>query len=178
MNKYVVILAILLIGALPLLAQSDFPRAQVFGGYSYVRADTHDVLSGPQNLNGWNAQGSVNFNKWLGITADFGGYYGSPGQVTIHDYSFLFGPTLTYRTEHVAPFFHALFGGNHINASILGFPGSDTAFAMAFGGGLDLPVGEHFGVRLAQVDWLRTQHFSSGQNNIRFSTGIMFNFGK
>ena len=97
-------------------------------------------------------------------------------QVTIHDYSFLFGPTLTYRTEHVAPFFHALFGGNHINASILGFPGSDTAFAMAFGGGLDLPVGEHFGVRLAQVDWLRTQHFSSRQNNIRFSTGIVFNF--
>lgn len=49
---------------------------------------------------------------------------------------------------------------------------------MAFGGGLDLPVGEHFGVRLAQVDWLRTQHFSTSQNNIRLSTGIMFNFGK
>jgi hypothetical protein len=87
MNKRVVILAILLIAALPLLAQDDFPRGQVFGGYSYLSADTKD-LSGRQSLNGWNAH------------------------------------------------------------------------------------------RLAHVDWLRTQHFSTGQNNIRFSTGIMFNFGK
>ncbi len=95
MNKRIVILGILLIAALPLLAQDDFPRGQVFGGYSYVSADTSGGLSGRQSLNGWNAQGSVNFNKWLGLTADFGGYYGSPSGVTIHDYSFLFGPTLT-----------------------------------------------------------------------------------
>ena len=177
MKKYIVMLGILLMGALPLLAQDDFPRGQVFGGYSYLSVDTSG-LSGRKSLNGWNGQGSVNFNKWLGITGDFGGYYGSPNHVTLHDYSFLFGPTLTYRTEHVAPFFHALFGGNHINASTTGASGGNTAFAMAFGGGLDLPVGEHFGVRLAQVDWLRTQHFSTSQNNIRLSTGIMFNFGK
>ena len=177
MNKYIVILGILLMAALPLLAQDDFPRGQVFGGYSYLSVDTSG-LSGRKSLNGWNGQASVNFNRWLGITGDFGGYYGSPNHVTLHDYSFLFGPTLTYRTEHVAPFFHALFGGNHINASTTGASGGNTAFAMAFGGGLDLPVGEHFGVRLAQVDWLRTQHFSTSQNNIRFSTGIMFNFGK
>ena len=177
MNKYIVMLGILLMAALPLLAQDDFPRGQVFGGYSYLSVDTSG-LSGRKSLNGWNGQGSVNFNKWLGITGDFGGYYGSPNHVTLHDYSFLFGPTLTYRTAHVAPFFHALFGGNHINASTKGATGGNTAFAMAFGGGLDLPVGEHFGVRLAQVDWLRTQHFSTSQNNIRLSTGIMFNFGK
>ena len=177
MNKYIVMLGILLMAALPLLAQDAFPRGQVFGGYSYLSVDTSG-LSGRKSLNGWNGQGSVNFNKWLGITGDFGGYYGSPNHVTLHDYSFLFGPTLTYRTEHVAPFFHALFGGNHINASTKGATGGNTAFAMAFGGGLDLPVGEHFGVRLAQVDWLRTQHFSTSQNNIRLSTGIMFNFGK
>ena len=183
------ILGILLIAALPLLAQNDFPRAQVFGGYSYVSADFQGA-SGRQSLNGWNGQASVNFNKWLGITGDFGGYYGSvrekvegvPVNISFHDYSFLFGPTLTYRTEHVAPFFHALFGGNNLSgsASILGISGSKstTAFAMAFGGGLDLPVGEHFGVRLAQVDWVRTQNFNSSQNNIRLSTGIMFNFGK
>jgi hypothetical protein len=177
MNKYIVMLGILLMAALPLLAQDNFPRGQVFGGYSYLSVDTSG-LSGRKSLNGWNGQGSVNFNKWLGITGDFGGYYGSPDNVTVHDYSFLFGPTLTYRTEHVAPFFHALFGGNHINTSIKEGSSGNTAFAMAFGGGLDLPVGEHFGVRLAQVDWLRTQHFSTSQNNIRLSTGIMFNFGK
>src|ERR1035441_7456339 len=139
MNKYIVMLGILLMAALPLLAQDAFPRGQVFGGYSYLSVDTSG-LSGRKSLNGWNGQGSVNFNKWLGITGDFGGYYGSPKHVTLHDYSFLFGPTLTYRTEHVAPFFHALFGGNHINASTKGATGGNTAFAMAFGGGLDLPI--------------------------------------
>lgn len=178
MNKYIVILGILLIAALPLLAQNDFPRAEVFGGYSYLSVDASGAASSRQSLNGWNAQANVNFNRWLGLTGDFGGYYGSPFHVSVHDYSFLFGPTLTYRAEHVAPFFHALFGGNHINASASGSSGGNTAFAMAIGGGLDVPIGEHFGVRLAQVDWLRTQHFSTSQNNIRLSTGIMFNFGK
>lgn len=177
MNKYVVILGMLLLCALPLLAQDEFPRAQVFGGYSYMSVDTSGA-SNRQSLNGWNAQASVNFNKWLGLTADFGGYYGSPFEVTVHDYSFVFGPTVTYRAEHVAPFFHALFGGNHINGQALGGSAGDTAFAMAIGGGLDIPIKEHFGVRVAQVDWLRTQHFSTSQNNIRVSTGIMFNFGK
>lgn len=177
MNKYIVILGILLLGVLPLLAQDEFPRAQVFGGYSYVSADTKGLTS-RQSLNGWNGQGNVNLNSWLGFTGDFGGYYGSPFKVTVHDYSFLFGPTLTYRTEHVAPFFHALFGGSHISASNVKGSGGDTAFAMAFGGGLDLPIGHNFGIRLAQVDWLRTQHFNTDQNNIRVSTGVMFNFGK
>jgi Outer membrane protein beta-barrel domain len=177
MKKYIVLLGVLLLGVLPLLAQSEFPRGEVFGGYSYLNVDTSGLTS-RQSLNGWNAQANVNFNKWLGLTGDFGGYYGSPFHVSVHDYSFLFGPTVTYRTEHFAPFFHALFGGNHIDASLEGSSGGDTAFAMAFGGGVDVPVKGSFGIRVAQVDWLRTQHFNTNQNNIRLSTGIIFNFGK
>ncbi len=175
MKKYIVILGILLIGALPLLAQDEFPRVQVFGGYSYLSVDTSGASS-RQSLNGWNAQGNINVNRWLGFTGDFGGYYGSPFHVSVHDYSFVFGPTLTYRAEHVAPFFHALFGGNHAGASAAGGSGGDTAFAMAIGGGLDIPIKSHFAVRIAQADWLRTQHANRDQNNVRVSTGIVFNF--
>jgi hypothetical protein len=184
MKKYVVILAVLLIGALPLLAQDQTPRVEVFGGYSYVSADFQGA-SGRHNLNGWNGQVDINLNRWLGLTGDFGGYYGSVGEkvgdlsvnVSFRDYSFLFGPTLTYRQQHFAPFFHALFGGNNLSGSVLGKSTSNTAFAMAIGGGLDIPLTPHFGLRLAQADWLRTQNLSGNQNNVRLSTGLLFMFG-
>ncbi|MGA3319239.1 MAG: outer membrane beta-barrel protein, partial [Candidatus Korobacteraceae bacterium] len=174
----------LLLGVLPLLAQDQTPRVEVFGGYSYVSADFQGA-SGRHGLNGWNGQLDINLNRWLGLTGDFGGYYGSVREtvgdpsvnVSFHDYSFLFGPTLTYRSEHVAPFFHALFGGNHLSGSSLGISASTTAFAMAIGGGLDIPLTPHFGLRLAQADWVRTQNFNSSQNNVRLSTGLLFMFG-
>src|ERR1035438_1291579 len=79
MKKYIVILAVLLIGALPLLAQDQTPRVEVFGGYSYVSADFQGA-SGRHHLNGWNGQLDLNLNRWLGLTGDFGGYYGSGGE--------------------------------------------------------------------------------------------------
>jgi len=167
---------ILLLGNLPLLAQTDFPRAEVFAGYSYLSVDT-GAASGRKGLNGWNGQADVNVNRWFGLTADFGGYYGSPFNVSVHDYSFLFGPTLTYRAEHVAPFIHGLVGADHINVGTTGGSGSETKFAWAVGGGIDIPINRQFGIRLAQVDFLRTNHFNDDQNNIRLSTGLLFMFG-
>src|ERR1035437_10543908 len=104
MNKYIVMLGILLMAALPLLAQDAFPRGQVFGGYSYLSVDTSG-LSGRKSLNGWNGQGSVNFNKWLGITGDFGGYYGSPNPLSLYYYRFLFGAPPPYSDAPLSAFF-------------------------------------------------------------------------
>ena len=168
-------IAVLAITSAPLLAQSAFPRADVFGGYSWVSLDSG---SSRHNLNGWTGQASVNLNSWFGVTGDFGGYYGKVSGATIHDYTCLFGPTFTYRAPHVDPFFHALFGGSHVTGSGGGASVSNSAFAMGIGGGLDVSIGSVVGFRLAQVDWLRTQHFSSSQNNIRLSTGIFLQFGK
>ncbi len=167
---------VLPLGNLPLHAQSDFPRAQLFGGYSYVSVDT-----GPNNsrkgLNGWNGQGTVNLNRWFGLTADFGGYYGSPFNISVHDYTFMGGPTLTYRAEHVAPFLHALVGADHFGVSNVPGAGSNTKFAWAVGGGIDIPITRQFGIRLVQADFLRTMHGGDEQNNIRLSTGLDFMFG-
>ena len=41
-------------------------RATVFGGYSYLRNNTN-------GFNGWEAQGTFNFNRYLGVTADVSG---------------------------------------------------------------------------------------------------------
>jgi len=177
MKKILLLLALIMFAVAPLLAQDEFPRAQVFGGYSYMSLDTSGLTS-RQNFNGWNGQASLNVNRWLGFTGDFGGYYGNISRVSTHDYSYMFGPTVTFRAEHVAPFVHTLFGGSHIAGSRGGASASDNGFAMAVGGGLDLSLKSGFGIRLAQADWYRTSHFNQTQNNVRISTGVFFNFGK
>lgn len=174
MKKTVLLVAILLAAALVATAQ-EAQRFEVFGGYSYLNVGSTGQQKG-FGLNGWNAQASVNLTNWLGVTADFGGYYGTPFAVSIHNYSYLFGPTVSYRAQHVVPFGHALFGAGHVSGSIGGLSSSQNAFAMAVGGGVDVPFKGHFGVRLAQVDWLRTQYFKNTQNGFRVSTGMMFNF--
>ena len=175
MKRSILVVVTLLMSALSLLAQTNTPKVQIFGGYSYLSVDENG--SSREGLNGWNLQPSINLNRWASFTFDGGGYYGSPHGVNFHDYTFMAGPTFTLRREHVAPFVHALFGADHLGASSGGNSTSDTSFALAAGGGLDIPIKEHFGIRLAQVDWLRTTHFSDTQNNIRLSTGLLLMFG-
>ena len=196
--KVIRLLVLVLLVSAVAFAQ-DHPKAEIFGGYSYLR-----LRSGiDQNLNGWNAALTGNFNRFLGITADFAGNYGSEtvdttiGGVTtrvgadIKNYTFLFGPQIGYRAGKVRPFGHALFGAGHVSldptATVGGisipssvFGGlslSDTAWAMALGGGLDFALSPRFSIRPVQADWLRTNYFSTTQNNFRYSAGIVLNLG-
>jgi Outer membrane protein beta-barrel domain len=176
-RKITLLLSMLMLGSLFVAAQQDASKFDLFGGYSYFNGST----SGATNrfsLNGWNAQASYNVTRWLGATADFGGYYGSPFKVGAHDYTFLFGPTINIRTPHATPFVHALFGVDHFTATALGGSISNSAFAMAVGGGIDIPVKGMFSIRAGQFDWLRESHFNNTQNNFRLSTGVVFRFGE
>ena len=175
-RKVLLLISVLLV-SVAAVTQESGSKLDVFGGYSYFNGSTSGA-AGRFNLNGWNAQGTYNFTHWLGATADFGGYYGSPFQVSANDYTFLFGPTLNVRVPHCTPFAHALFGVDRFHASVLGGSGTDSAFAMAIGGGLDIPIKGIFAIRAAQLDWLRTNHFDNGQNNMRLSTGVVFRFGE
>src|SRR5438270_804169 len=65
----------LLFSAATLIAQ-DFPRVEAFGGYTYVRGGVFSAT----NLNGWNGDLALNFNKWVGVAADVGGFYGNNKQ--------------------------------------------------------------------------------------------------
>jgi peptidoglycan-associated lipoprotein len=54
---------------------------------------------------------------------------------------------------------------------------SDNSFALQVGGGVDLGLSRHFGVRVLQADWLRTQlpnGTTDVQNTLRLSAGIVF----
>lgn len=133
-RKFTVLLAVLMLGSLLVTAQQSASKFDLFGGYSYFNGSTSGASS-RFSLNGWTGQGTFNFTPWLGGTADFGGYYGSPFKVSANDYTFLFGPTINLRTPHITPFVHALFGADRFHAAALGGSVNDSAFAMAMGAG-------------------------------------------
>jgi len=166
---------------LPLVASAqDTPKAEVFGGYSYLRVDGQ---GGPgENLNGWNGSVVGNLNKWLGIKADFSGNYGNQTilGLKLHDsvHSYTFGPQISFRkSEKVTPFVHALFGGAHFRSSFLGVTVTDNAFAMFLGGGVDFKVSKSFAIRVVQADYNLDRVNGSSLNNFRFSTGVVFRLG-
>jgi hypothetical protein len=185
---------------LPLAAfAQEAPRAELFGGYSYFRAD------GGGNLHGWNGSIAGNLSRWFGLVADFSGHFGSesfqvgvpvvtpfppvPSLSTDIDsnlHLFLAGPRLSYRKhERLVPFGHLLLGvaRAHIDGKFEGptfivrFSNTDTAFALALGGGLDVELSKRVALRLIQADYLLTRFGDGTQNNGRISVGIVLRLG-
>ena len=70
----------------------------------------------------------------------------------------------------------------HANAAAFGTTGTQNAFAMTAGGGVDYKLYDHFAIRPFQAEYLMTR-FGVGstaatqtQNNVRISTGFVFRF--
>ena len=171
-------------------AQDEAPKVEAFGGYSYLRVNPGFGAPG-LNFNGGSGSLAYNFNSWLGAVADFGGYHWSGFGTDATAVTYLFGPKIAYRHGPVTPFAQVLFGGAHLSGSGGGCDGidarvhpeggvfgcgsgSDNAFAMTIGGGVDWNATEHIGVRLIQGEYLMTRFFSETQNNARISAGVVF----
>lgn len=199
MRKFIALAAIVLAVTVIAGAQ-EVPQVELFAGYSLFHYDQMDVnsLLGPgvnvnQNLNGWEGSAQFNINKWLGAVADFSGNYGTPievpavpGSITGNTYNYLFGPQINVRGQKIKGFAHVLFGVNHFalnDSPALAFTGgSDNAFAMALGGGIDFKAYKTIYIRPAQFDYIMSQHdlgLNLGhQNNWRFSAGVVFGLGQ
>ena len=201
MRKFAIIVVITLL-PLALVAQEE-SRAEIFGGYSHLH-------NSGNNFNGWGAQATANFTPYFGLTADFTGNYRtqaafSPitGFAISADqrlYTFMAGPTLRAGFGKFSVFGHGLFGaarsslGAGVTLPIVGGISSGltsaTAFAMAWGGGVDIGLHRHFAIRAGQVDYLYTRFsptdalstglfsnsLSGHQNSFRYSGGIVFRF--
>jgi hypothetical protein len=168
--------ALLLLTCFTAAQDQDHSKADIFVGYQYTHVALGHDING-FNLNGWNASLSGYFNKYLGISTDLSGGYGSPSGVSTSTYTYLFGPVVRFpNSSKMIPFGHVLFGGAHLNASGFGLSGSDNSFSWAMGGGVDVPLSSKFSVRLAQADWLRTQFADSTQSNFRYSGGVVIKF--
>lgn len=172
----------------------------VFFGYSFenAAASSFDLANlGRPNLNGWEASLEGKVFPLLSVVVDFGGHYGSqsyqtplPPNGTIgtvdvngHEFTVLFGPRVSVPVGKFRPFAEALFGAAHINTTSTSsqvlvdnfMQPSDTSFATALGGGLDYKIIKPIAWRL-QGDYVQTRFFSTTQNNVRISTGIVFRF--
>jgi hypothetical protein len=153
-------------------AQESAPKGEFFGGYQYTKFD------GGTNANGWDTAVTGNLNRWLGVTADFSGVYNSQNGVSSSDYTYTFGPVVSLRTNKAfTPFAHFLAGGTHLGYSAPGFSGSDSGFAMMFGGGVDIAATRHVAIRALQLDWLSLRSNGvSDNNNLRLTTGLVFRY--
>ena len=170
----------------------EFPKVSFFGGYSYNRLDATD--SDSPSLNGFDAQVTGHLNKYFGIKGDFSGHYDADEfqvfcvttpcpnfKTRTQLYNILGGPEVRARnSSRVTPFAHALFGAAHLRNSISGGPifgnstNSDTRFAAAFGGGLDVRANDRFDIRVVQVDY-NPIFFEGGNhtNGVRVSVGVV-----
>jgi opacity protein-like surface antigen len=201
MTRIFLLLLIALICAPAALAQGrDYSFYEFYVGYAHERANnnadsfdkngrakingaTVDLASQRTGYNGFEAEFNQNVTRNIGIVTSFSGTFknnegyfdnnsGKTYRANVQRYDLLAGPRYNWRTEGVTPFAHALFGISHTRASFDDKTRSDTAFAMAFGGGLDVHAGEHLDVRVIQVDYLPTFYNGKRQDNIRASAGI------
>jgi hypothetical protein len=179
------LLLLLLLFSAPCLAQSSHPLAEVFGGFSYVRIDA-DESDANRNLYGWNGSISLSADKTFGFTIDTSGHYQDNVLRRSSFYTAAAGPRFTARNDNATTFAHILFGGTHqherVNTITERFSTNANGFVVAFGGGVDVNVSPHFGVRVIQAEYVLTKfnHAPSGkavQHNARVGIGVVFRFG-
>lgn len=156
-----------------LAVAQDTPRVQVFGGYSYTRFDSPSFgFSSPSGLNGYNFSPAFNLIRGFGVAAELSGQYGS--NLDLRDIAV--GPQFLYPKGKALFFGHVLIGSARSLVHV-GNSEEDTARAVALGGGMDFGISSHFALRVFQVDYLHTSLFSETQNNLRFSTGLVYRWG-
>lgn len=193
MKKLMLLVAFSLLGAVTASAQSDYPKFEVFGGYSHFSADIRfdspfdddgdDFFDQREGLHGFGFSIAGNVNKNLGIVGDFSYHKRElelPGpDVDFSTFNFLFGPRVTARGDRVEGFAHALVGG--IRRRVEGGD-SDVDLALGFGGGVDIKVSRGFGIRLIQIDYLPFRDRDlltfdrEWRHNLRLQVGATFRF--
>jgi outer membrane protein OmpA-like peptidoglycan-associated protein/opacity protein-like surface antigen len=175
------------------------PKWELYGGYSflYPNSDVHAMLPGgllpvtsPLESNPRGLGGSVtyDFNRWFGLTLDGSTHWGSDETglaMRIDDTGFSnlsFGPKLTFRGRHVAPFLEALAGDHQLAPDALH---DINKLGFMFGGGLDFELSKHVALRLPRVDYVMSSYRygpaattgSTDLQAIRGQAGLVFAWG-
>jgi Outer membrane protein beta-barrel domain len=174
-------------------AQSDYPKAEAYVGYSYFSFDTrvnnpfatggNPFIEQREGLHGVGFSGAFNLNKSLGVVADFSYHkkeidvFGP--NIKFSTFNFLFGPRFTARGKRIEGFAHVLAGG--IQRKLEGFD-SSVDFALGAGGGVDVKIARNFAIRLVQIDYMpfRDRNPFTGdtqwRQNARVGAGLTFRF--
>jgi outer membrane protein OmpA-like peptidoglycan-associated protein/opacity protein-like surface antigen len=162
------------------------PKFEIAGMFDYVNFNPG---SGFEAFNNYGGSGSFTWNpsRWIGLTEELGGlsYDRTVNGVSSHGgiTTYLLGPRLNLRKfDYFIPYAEFLLGGAHAGPPMTG-AASQSAFALAAGGGVDVALTRNIVWRFAEIDYLMT-NFSgpslSGnarQDNLRLGTGIVLRFG-
>lgn len=154
-------------------------RVELFGGYSYLGYYVYPAYTGPWtrvSFNGWEGSAAFHLLPHLAgegeISRERSGNYPTL-------WTYMGGPRISTNFGRVSVYGHVLFGG----LRDAGSSEANTTFALAFGGGSDLWLKRHIGVRMIQLDYLHTSfnegsYFAvkSNHGNYRISTGAVFRF--
>ena len=148
---------------------------------------------GTFGLVGWYASGEYNWKRWLGAEGEVTDTWytlksaGFPPD-KIYIYTFLVGPRFYPLGHHkVTPFGHVLIGGGHYSSATPAFGGfhgatiTSNAYTYEVGGGLDLNLWKHWGIRMIQADFGNANYVQSAsyanRGSTRFSVGFVYHFG-
>jgi opacity protein-like surface antigen len=161
-----------------------------------------DVFDEREGFHGFNASVTGNISRYIGLKGDLSGHWkkktfpvGTTASVALDSslWNFLGGLQIKDNAKETRfkPFAHALVGGAHAKVNgnfssdvcVAVFPSpcpadfeeSDTGFAAAIGGGLDIRASERIDVRAFQFDYNPTRVFDGGtQHNFRIGVGVVF----
>jgi len=176
-------------------APRNMPKYDLSFGYTLQRftpaSNTPHI-----NLQGWYASLNYNFFTWLGVEGQLSGDYKFQAypNSNISIYSFVAGPRIYPLRHHkLEPWVHILYGGAVYVARYPAFNGSgattnaSASKSLEGGGGFDLNKWKHWGIRLIEIDYQRTQftgfpfvtlNGSYSQPSYRFSFGFTYRIGE
>ncbi|HEY6128542.1 MAG TPA: outer membrane beta-barrel protein [Candidatus Acidoferrum sp.] len=143
-------------------------------GYEYVRFN-----SGPfsANLNGFHTDLDYNLNNWFAlegnIVSAFGTHVFSDEQSRYVLYTVGGRINAGASRFRLTPWAHILVGGAHLNPQVA--HESKNGFALQAGGGVDYLFRSRISFR-AEADYVRTQLYSSSQNNFQVGVGAVVHF--
>jgi len=215
MRKYSVLAGLLLLVGGAAVAQ-EFPKVETAPTFMYIRTSPNltnayvvngQTVTGSNSLNCAGGGGTLAYNltSMFGIAADLGGCkifgntLGLGNTISGSQFTYLFGPRLTFRNfGKFQPFFELNFGGDRAALTCqstavkcLTTAGSGTysknAFAMTVGGGFDVKINKKLAIRLIQAEYLYTRfgnncaaqicNNNNNQNNFRLKSGIVISWG-
>jgi len=169
------------------------PKYEIAGMFQYVNFC-------PCSFKNWNSFGATgsftyNANKYLGLNAEYGAYHFSRSIFVLNgtDYTatnisgsfqtWLFGPRLNLRRfDHFVPFVEFMVGAARGGPQVTGSTTQST-FALAAGGGVDVVLLKNLSWRFFQADYLMTNFTGplmnpqGRQNNFRIGSGLVLRWG-
>ena len=144
-------------------------------GYEYVHFKSAPFSA---NLSGIHTSLAYSVNEWFAlegsVVSAFGGDVFQGGEMSKYVLYTGGGRIFWNRQPHrFSPWAHILVGGVHMNPQIAN--SSKNGFALQTGGGVDWSFNPRLSFR-GEADYVRTQLYSSSQNNFQIGVGLVLHF--